>query len=141
MSGSAEARRKAPALPKTTLVGSPVSLADLRGHPAAINFFASWCEPCRKEAPNLDALSHSLPKGARLVAVDWSDGLSGARSFVKKYGWRFPTLRDADGTIGDRYGIQGLPTTFILTPDGRIDTVLRGPQEPATIRRALASAG
>ena len=139
VSGTASGGRDAPALPQTSLTGSPVTLADLRGHPAAVNFWASWCEPCRKEAPHLDALAHSLPNGAKLVGVDWSDSLSGARGFIKQYGWRFPTLRDPNGDVGDRYGIQGLPTTFILTSDGHIAKILRGPQDAATIRRALAS--
>jgi thiol-disulfide isomerase/thioredoxin len=139
LSGSANADREAPQLPKTTLVGPQVTLADLHGHPAAVNFWASWCGPCRKEAPHLDSLARSLPNGAKFVAVNWSDGLSGARAFVKHYGWRFPTLRDTDGTVGDRYGIQGLPTTFILNSDGRITETLRGPQDAATIRKALAA--
>jgi thiol-disulfide isomerase/thioredoxin len=117
-----------------------VGLADLRGHPAAINFWASWCDPCRKEAPALARLSRSLPAHAQLVGVDWSDGLGGARSFVERYGWRFPVLRDGNGRVGDAYGIVGLPTTFILDSRGRIVDVLRGPQHPATVRRALATA-
>jgi cytochrome c biogenesis protein CcmG/thiol:disulfide interchange protein DsbE len=118
-----------------------LGLADLRGHPTAVNFWASWCEPCRKEAPALARLSRSLPTHTRLIGVDWSDGLGGARGFIRRYGWRFPILRDANGRVGDAYGIVGLPTTFILDSRGRIVTVLRGPQEPATVRRALATAG
>jgi cytochrome c biogenesis protein CcmG, thiol:disulfide interchange protein DsbE len=139
-SGSASQGREAPTLPRTALAGRGVSLADLRGHPAAINFFASWCEPCRKEAPNLDALSRSLPQGDALVGVAWNDGRSSARDFVHHYGWQFPTLFDTNGTAGDKYGIQGLPTTFILDSDGRIDRVLRGPQDAADVRQALADA-
>jgi thiol-disulfide isomerase/thioredoxin len=106
-----------------------------------VNFFASWCTPCRKEAPQFDSLAHSLPNGAHFVAVNWNDSLSHAKAFVRQYGWHFPTLRDTDGTVGDRYGIQGLPTTFILTSDGRISQTLRGPQDAATIRKALAQTG
>jgi cytochrome c biogenesis protein CcmG, thiol:disulfide interchange protein DsbE len=141
LSGSASKGRVAPALPRTALAGKPVTLGDLHGHPAAINFFASWCTPCKKEAPNLKALSTSLPQGTRLVGVAWNDGMSSARDFVKRYGWRFPTLYDSNGPSGDRYGIQGLPTTFIVDSDGRIDDVLRGPQDAATVRQALAQAG
>jgi cytochrome c biogenesis protein CcmG, thiol:disulfide interchange protein DsbE len=141
LSGSSAEGRAAPALPRTALAGKPVTLSDLHGHPAAINFFASWCTPCKKEAPNLKALSTSLPAGSRLVGVAWNDGMSAARDFVHRYGWRFPTLFDTNGTSGDRYHIQGLPTTFILSSDGRIDDVLRGPQDAATVRRALAQAG
>jgi cytochrome c biogenesis protein CcmG, thiol:disulfide interchange protein DsbE len=141
LSGSASQGRAAPELPKTALAGKPVTIGDLHGHPAAINFFASWCEPCKKEAPNLNALSRSLPPGTRLVGVAWNDGMSAARSFVKRYGWRFPTLFDTNGTAGDKYGIQGLPTTFIVDSGGRIEKVLRGPQEAATVRQALTQAG
>jgi thiol-disulfide isomerase/thioredoxin len=141
LSGGADEGREAPALPKTALLGPGVDLADLRGHPAAINFFASWCAPCRKEAPDLKAVSKSPPDGAALVGVAWNDGFSAARDFVRGAGWTYPTLFDANGTVGDRYGIQGMPTTFILNSDGRIDAALRGPQDAATLRRALAEAG
>jgi cytochrome c biogenesis protein CcmG, thiol:disulfide interchange protein DsbE len=139
-SSSPDRARAAPALPRSTLVPPTVDLAELRGHPTAVNFWASWCEPCRKEAAGLARLSRSLPAGARLVGVDWSDGLDGARGFIRQYGWRFPILRDATGRAGDAYGIVGLPTTFILDSRGRIVTVLRGPQDPGTVRRALATA-
>ena len=138
--GGSSSARAAPALPRQTLVPPTVGIAKLRGHPAAINFWASWCGPCRKEAPGLARLARSLPARARLVGVDWNDGLSGARAFIRRYGWRFPVLRDGDGHVGDAYRILGLPTTFILDSAGRIVRVLRGPQQPATVRRALTAA-
>jgi cytochrome c biogenesis protein CcmG, thiol:disulfide interchange protein DsbE len=141
LSGSSANRaRAAPALPHQTLVPPTVTLANLRGHPVAINFWASWCGPCRKEAPELEGLARSLPAGSRLVGVDYNDATGGARDFIKRYGWRFPVLRDADGQVGDAYRIQGLPTTFILDSRGRIVDTLRGPQDPATVRSALAGA-
>ena len=112
--------RPAPALPAEVLVPPRVTLGSLRGEPAAINFWASWCTPCRQEAPMLDRLSHSLHGQARLVGVDWTDGISGARSFVSRYSWSFPNLRDADGVVGNRFGIVGLPTTYILDARGAI---------------------
>jgi thiol-disulfide isomerase/thioredoxin len=141
LSGSSSGRaRAAPVLPRQTLVPPATDLADLRGHPAAVNFWASWCSPCRKEAAGLARLSRSLPPGARLVGVDDSDAIGGARDFIANYRWRFPNLRDADGRVSDAYHVVGLPTTFILDSKGRIVDVLRGPQDPATVRRALASA-
>ncbi len=89
----------------------------------------------------LDRLSHSLHGQARLVGVDWTDGISGARSFVSRYSWSFPNLRDADGVVGHRFGIVGLPTTYILDPRGAITQVLEGPQNLAALRAALRSAG
>ena len=132
--------RPAPPLPTSVLVPPKVTLSSLRGKPAAINFWASWCDPCRQEAPALERLSHSLHGRAHLVGVDWTDGLGGARSYVSQYHWTFPNLRDADGVVGNSYRIQGLPTTFIVNSRGTITDVLRGPQSLASLRQALQSA-
>jgi cytochrome c biogenesis protein CcmG, thiol:disulfide interchange protein DsbE len=133
--------RTAPPLPTSVLVPPKVTLTSLRGKPAAINFWASWCTPCRQEAPDLERLGRSLHGRAQLVGVDWNDGLSGARSYIRQYGWTFPNLRDPDGVVGNSYGIQGLPTTFILNSRGTITAVLRGPQSLESLRQALYSAG
>jgi thiol-disulfide isomerase/thioredoxin len=130
--------RRAPALPAEVVQPPRATLATLRGRPAAVVFWASWCGPCRKEAPGLARLATRLGTRARLVAVDWSDNAGDARTFVQHYGWRFPVLRDGDGTVGNRYGISGLPTTFILDAQGRIVRQLRGPQTAADIEAALA---
>lgn len=141
LSGSGGTAKAAPSLPRQTLVPPRVTIADLRGKPAAINFWASWCDPCRKEAPGLAALARSLRGQARLVGVDWSDSAGGARAFIRRYAWQFPNLRDANGTTGDAYGIRGLPTTFIIDSSGRIADVLQGPQTAADIHRALRPLG
>jgi cytochrome c biogenesis protein CcmG, thiol:disulfide interchange protein DsbE len=117
-----------------------VTLVGLRGKPAVVNVWASWCGPCRQEAPQLERFAASLRGRARLVGVDWSDGLDGARAFVRLYGWTFPVLRDPQGTVGDRYGLWGLPTTFVLDSGGRIVERLPGPQTEAGLREALRAA-
>ena len=139
--GGSHAQRAAPALPSSVLTPPRATTASLRGRPALINFWASWCGPCTKEAPELARLSRELRGHGRLVGVDWNDGLSGARAFIRKHGWTFPNLRDADGTVGNRYGLSGLPNTFVLDRDGRIVQVLRGPQTVAAFERALRDAG
>ncbi|HYY23510.1 MAG TPA: TlpA disulfide reductase family protein [Thermoleophilaceae bacterium] len=131
--------RTAPALPSAVLVPPRATLDSLRGRPAVVNFWASWCGPCRKEAPELTKLQRSLGGKARLVGVDWNDGLSGARAFIARHGWRFPILRDASGALGDRWGITGLPTTFVLDRSGGIARTLRGPQTVASVERAVRS--
>jgi len=134
--GNASAR-PAPQLPRAVLVGPRLTLASLRGRPAVIHFWASWCDPCRREAPELARLPAALGGRARLVGVDWNDGLGGARLFVQRYRWRFPSLIDGSGAVGDRYGLTGMPTTFILDRRGRIRATLRGPQSVASVRAAL----
>jgi thiol-disulfide isomerase/thioredoxin len=135
--------RRAPGLPKEHLAGAPVTLhsvlASAHGRATLVTFWASWCGPCAREAGALERFASSPTGRGRLVAVDWSDGLSGARSFVTKHGWTFPVLRDAEGTVGNDYRLTGLPTTFVLDSSGRIRSVLRGPQTPSTLARAMAS--
>jgi thiol-disulfide isomerase/thioredoxin len=102
-----------------------------------VNFWASWCGPCDREAPELRRLSRRLGGRASLVGVDWNDQLSGAREFIRRNRWEFPNLRDADGVVGNRWGLSGLPNTFVLDGDGRIARVLRGPQTVEQFERAL----
>lgn len=137
--GSGEAGKPAPPLPTAVLQPPPASLANLRGEPALINFWASWCEPCRQEAPELERFQRSL-HGARLVGVDYTDREGSGRDFVRKYGWSFPILDDPDGVYGARYHLPGLPTTVVLDADGRIVETLRGPQTTADLRTALRAA-
>ena len=133
--------RPAPQLPTSVLVPPAVGLDSLRGKPAAINFWASWCEPCRLESPDLERLNRSLHGSASVVGVDWTDGLDSARAFIREHHLTYPNLRDGNGGVGQKYGLYGLPTTFILDSQGTISDVLRGPQTAQTVRRALDAAG
>jgi cytochrome c biogenesis protein CcmG/thiol:disulfide interchange protein DsbE len=130
----------APPLPAAVLQAPKVTLADLRGGPALINFWASWCDPCREEAAQLERLSGSLPKGAHLVGVDYTDQEGPARAFLETYGWTFPVLSDPDGIFGARYHFTGLPSTVVVDAKGRIVQTLRGPQTVGDLRRALSEA-
>jgi cytochrome c biogenesis protein CcmG/thiol:disulfide interchange protein DsbE len=137
--GSDAKPKPAPPLPAAVLQAPKATLASLRGKPALINFWASWCEPCRKEAPELERFSRSLQGSASLVGVDYTDESGAARGFIHEYGWTFPVLADPDGIYGARYRFSGLPTTFVLDSRGRISETLRGPQTAADLRRALGS--
>ncbi|MBS1895167.1 MAG: TlpA family protein disulfide reductase [Actinobacteria bacterium] len=139
-SGSPATGRAAPALPTKALRPPVVDLAALRGKPVLVDFFASWCEPCAEEAPTLRRLSASLDGRAAVVAVDWDDAGGPARAFVRKHGWDFPVLADTSGTVGEKYGLAGLPTSFVIDPHGRIVATFRGPQSEAKLRQALLEA-
>jgi len=140
-SGSSTDGRAAPPLPAKALRPPGIDLAELRGKPALVDFFASWCGPCAEEAPTLRKLSAALGGKATVVAVDWDDAGSAARAFVRKHDWTFPVLADPSGSVGESYGVDiGLPTSFVLDPEGRIVTTFRGPQSEATLRRALLEA-
>jgi thiol-disulfide isomerase/thioredoxin len=135
-SRSASVGRLAPALPRERLAGPrPASGAGR----AVVVFWASWCEPCAREAPALRRFSLSAAGRGHLIGVDWSDPLAGARAFIRRYRWTFANVRDAEGTVGNAYRVSGLPTTFVLDASGRIRAELRGPQDERSLRRALAS--
>jgi len=143
-SNNGSKRRRAPGLPAERLAGPPVTLsrllADAHGRGALVVFWASWCDPCASEAPALEAFSRTPQGRGRIVAVDWSDPRRGAVAFVRHYRWTFPTLRDAEGAIGDDYGLAVLPTTFVLDSSGRIVLAMRGPQTVASLSRGLRAA-
>ena len=131
--------RPAPQLPTQVLSGHRVTLASLRGKPAVVNFWASWCGPCKKEAPQLEGLAKSLHGKASLVGVDWNDAADNARSFISENHWSYPVLRDGAGEVGNAYGLTGLPTTFVLDAKGDIAETLRGPQTASSIQSALSA--
>jgi thiol-disulfide isomerase/thioredoxin len=134
--------RPAPPLPSEHLSGAAVTLSALHGHPALVTFWASWCGPCAQEAPALERFSEGLGHRATLVGVNWEDpSLSEARSFVKRYRWSFPNLRDPQGTAGRGYGVAVLPTTVVIDSTGRVRATLRGPQTLQTLAGALATVG
>jgi cytochrome c biogenesis protein CcmG, thiol:disulfide interchange protein DsbE len=139
-SGSGESKPAAPALPSQVLHGPKVDNASLRGKPALVNFWASWCAPCNKEAPQLERFARTLHGQAVLVGVDWNDTTANASAFIREHDLSYPMLRDGSNEIGGRFGLSGLPTTFVLDPQGRIVQTLRGPQTVATLNGALESA-
>lgn len=104
----------------TTGRGERVSLADLRGNPAVINFWATWCAPCREEIPVLQAAyAVYAAEGVQFLAV--TDELpTTVRPFVEQMNMTLPVWYDPGGRAGARYAIQSIPTTFFLDADGRL---------------------
>ena len=138
--GGGSSARAAPQLPSEVLRGPRTDLASLRGKPALVNFWASWCKPCQQEAPELKRFDDTLGGKANLVGVDWNDTPDNAKKFIADSGWQYPVLRDPSQQVGYAYGLSGLPTTFVLNAQGQIVETLQGPQTAAELRQALTSA-
>lgn len=130
-------RKPAPELAGEWLVGPQVHLADLRGTPVLVNVWASWCVPCRKEAPDLARFDRELRGRARLVGIDFQDAKNDAHAFIREFGWRFPNVADPRGRLAARYGLVGLPTTFVVDAKGRIARSLTGAQTFAQLVEAV----
>ncbi|HEX8645902.1 MAG TPA: TlpA disulfide reductase family protein [Thermoleophilaceae bacterium] len=139
-SGHGDEEPQAPPLPAAVLVPPKATIESLRGKPAVVNFWASWCEPCREEAAHLQRFHESHRGRVGVVGVSYTDELKGARRFIRQYGWTFPNLSDPEGLAGSRYSLAGLPVTVILDSEGRIAARLRGPQTEATLDRAVREA-
>ena len=125
--------------------GGTVSLASLRGKAVVLNFWASWCIPCKSEAKALEqAWGAYRSRGVAFVGVDYHDVSGDARRFVAAHGLTFTILQDGAGTVGSSYGITGVPETYVIDRAGRIVAHLSGPINAsgfaATFRSALAKA-
>ena len=134
------ARSVAPELRGPVLVPPPVRLADLRGRVVLVNFWASWCIPCRREAPQLSRFARTRGRVARLIGVDVQDARGDALAFVKRFALDFPHVRDPDGDLLTSYKLPGLPTTVVVDRRGRIAARLIGPQTVETLTGAAKDA-
>jgi len=133
-------RSPAPAfeLPKLGSGGSE-SLADYRGKVVVLNFWASWCKPCRDESPLLERWHRRIrDRGATVLGVDILDVTGRAQDFVDEYGLTYPMLKDKDGEGLDKFGVVAYPETFVIDRQGRIAAVARGPVDDAFMRRNVA---
>lgn len=117
--------------------GAPVSLESLKGRPIVLNLWASWCAPCRDEAPILERIAvRYRDAGVIVLGVNVRDPSSDAREFIREFKTTFPSVRDGGDKIRDLYETRQLPETFIIDPDLVIRSrPIRGALTPAIERR------
>jgi len=126
-------------LPKLENAAQKSSLADYRGKVVVLNYWASWCPPCRDESPLLERWHRRLTKNdATVLGVDVQDVTGDARAFAAKYGLTYPMLHDGPGDTRDDFGILSLPETFVIDRRGRIAAVQRGPLDDDFMRKRVA---
>ncbi len=115
------------------------SIADYRGKWVLVNFWASWCTPCRDEAPILDRFYRQhRDDGFVVLGIDTQDLSGDARSFVEELHLTYPMLRGADGTdplAKSGYGTTGFPENFLIDPQGKVALIRRGPIDEAYLRQ------
>jgi peroxiredoxin len=129
----------APDFALKTLDGETVRLSDFAGKPVLINFWATWCGPCRAEFP--DFQEASIENADKLVIIGVnntaSDQIEWVDDFVDEMGATFPIVLDEDGQVSKTYQIRGLPTTIFVDRDGIVDEVFTGPINKAYIKAKL----
>ena len=97
-----------------------VALRSYRGRPVVLNFWASWCVPCRKEMPAFQSVYRKVASDVAFVGMNHQDNREAALALVRKTGVRYPSGFDPDGRVAKEYGLYGMPTTVFISRDGRI---------------------
>ncbi len=130
----------APDFSLETLTGETLRLSDFRGRPVLLNFWNSWCPPCRTEMPELQQVQETLGDRVAILAVNLlyqEDRLEDVYAFVREQGLTFPVLLDRDGRVVTDYRVGSLPTSFFIDAEGKIYLVQVGPMTRAFIESIL----
>jgi thiol-disulfide isomerase/thioredoxin len=134
-------RVPAPAFRVDSLDGAgELALADYAGSPVALNFWASWCEPCRQEMPALVEFARETP-GMRVVGLATTDEPAASRAFAREYGVEFPLGVDRRGNTAATFGVNGLPATVFLDEEGRVAGTAFGELTLPQLERAAEELG
>ena len=122
--------------------GKPVKLSDMKGKPVVLNFWASWCPPCKAEMPDFDAVCKEYEGKVIFMMVNLTDGeretVESARNFIHMMEYSFPVYYDTDMEASNTYGIQSIPTTFFIDADGGLVAYGSGALSENELRRGIS---
>ena len=122
--------------------GEALSLSDLRGQPVVLNFWATWCPPCRQEIPALERVYRDLEGEVVVLGIDVQESRATVASFVEAYGMTYPVVLDAEAEVARTYRVRAFPTTYFVDSRGVITRVFTGPlNEPLIYTRLTELAG
>ncbi|MBM6996316.1 TlpA family protein disulfide reductase [Paenibacillus sp. DXFW5] len=124
-----EKGQRAPNFTLNDLNGNPIQLADYRGKKVLINFWASWCPPCRAEMPHMQQFYEDYQKDTVILGVNLTsteDSPKDVRPFIEEFGLTFPIVMDEEGALMADYTVIAYPTTFVLDEQGVIREIFRG---------------
>lgn len=116
----------APQFTLSSTLDDEISLADYRGQPVVLNFWASWCPPCREEVPHFQDASVKYNGKAAILGIDQGEPLSIVADFGSTFSLSYPLLLDQDGVVNRKYGVVALPTTVFVDANGVIREVYTG---------------
>jgi cytochrome c biogenesis protein CcmG/thiol:disulfide interchange protein DsbE len=116
-----------------------LSIADHRGRWVLVNLWASWCDPCRTEAPELEEFwRRRRGQGVTVLGINVQDSSGDARRFVREYGLTFPQVRSVGDERSEAFGSIGVPENFLVDPRGRLAMIFRGPLDERLLRERVA---
>lgn len=136
---------QAPDFALTTFDGQNLKLSDLKGKVVVVNFWATWCLECEREASDLEQVWRDYQdRGVQFVGIDYLDQAPLNREYIERYGITYPNGPDLQGRAYQAYGVQGLPETFVVDPQGAVRKVFIGAvsraELAAEIEKVLAEA-
>lgn len=136
-----EEKTKAPDFTVSDMDGNSVKLSDLIGKPIVLNFWASWCPPCKSEMPEFNQVYKELGKEVTFMMVDLVDGQRETKKtgteYITEQGFSFPVYFDTTGEAANTYGIMSIPTTIFIDKDGYIVTEGQGAMDEKTLRKGI----
>jgi cytochrome c biogenesis protein CcmG, thiol:disulfide interchange protein DsbE len=126
---------------KATMASEELSLAELRGTPFVLNFWASWCIPCREEAPILERGWRRFgPRGVLFLGLNMQDLTGDARNFLEEFAITYPTIRDQGNNVAGDYGVTGVPETYFISARGRVVDHVIGVVDPSLLASGSSAA-